>query len=90
MCADAELAFPMDSALSDLLLFLMGINIILGKSVMPHCGQGCLLEGLMAGGGAIPWLVLEQPAGGTGQGGIEELLDRAGEDKVGSKELFYS
>lgn len=44
----------------------------------------------MADGGAIPWLVLEQPAGGAGWGGIEEMLDRAGEDKVGSKELFCS
>lgn len=44
----------------------------------------------MAGGSAIPWLVLDQPAGGVGQGGTEEMLDRAGEDKVGSKELFCS
>lgn len=44
----------------------------------------------MADGSAIPWLVLEQLAGGAGQGCIEEVLDRAGEDKVGSKELFCS
>lgn len=44
----------------------------------------------MAGGGAIPWLVLEPLAGGTGQGGVEEMPDRAREDKVGSKELFCS
>ena len=45
LCPDAELAFPMDSALLDLLLYLMGINIILGKSVMPRHGQGAVLEG---------------------------------------------
>lgn len=32
----------------------------------------------MADGSAIPWLVLEQLAGGAGRGGIEEVLDRAG------------
>lgn len=45
VCPDAELAFPMDLALSDLLLYLMGINVMLGKSVMPRHGQGALLEG---------------------------------------------
>lgn len=44
----------------------------------------------MSGNSAIPWLVLEQPAGGTGLGGVEEVLDRTRKDKVGSKELFCS
>lgn len=78
---DAELVFPMDSALSDLLLYLMRINIILDKSVLARYSPG----GLMAGGGAVPWLVLEQPAGSVDRGGVEVmLLDRAGEDEVGS------
>lgn len=42
------------------------------------------------GRSAMPWLVLEQPTGGTGWGGIKEMLGKTREDEVGSKELFCS
>lgn len=89
VCSDAELAFPMDLALSDLLLYLTGISMSCVKASC-RATVRVIPGGMMADGSAVPWLVLEQLAGGAGRGGIEEVLDRAGEDKVGSKELFCS
>lgn len=44
VCPDAELVLPVDSGTSDLILYLRRIDIILGKSVMSHHGQGALLK----------------------------------------------
>lgn len=87
VCPDEELVFPMDVALSDLLLYLMEINIILGKSVIPCHRQVLSLR-------ADVWwqcyTVVDVGAEGMGWEGVEEVLDTAKEDKVGSKELFCS